>query len=112
MYLVERYLPGFTEEELRAACLRVREAAMAATGRGVPVAHVSSAFLPLEESVFCLFEGGSADDVRSVTEAAAFPFERITEVLLLTPGDLPEPLASASPSDQATADRRRSAEEA
>jgi hypothetical protein len=84
VYLVERYLPGLTEAELRAACLRVRDAAEAATARGGPVAHLSCAFVPTEESVFCLFEGASADEVRSVSEAAAFPFERITEVLLVT----------------------------
>jgi hypothetical protein len=82
-YLVERYLPGFTESELRAAWARVRDAAEAMSADGSPIAHLSSAFIQAEESVFCLFEARSAQAVQAVSESARFPFDRIAEVLLL-----------------------------
>ena len=87
-YMVERYLPGITWEGVLAGCARGRDAAVRLVDEVVGVRYVRSAFVPAEESVFCLFEGGSPEAVRRVIEAAAFPFERIQEVLVVTADEL------------------------
>ena len=78
-YLVERYLPGVTEQELAEAISRLRAAAAALAECGEPVRHLGSAFVPEEESCFCQFEAASAAAVARASELARLPFARITE---------------------------------
>lgn len=79
-YLVECYWPGVTVEKLAATAKRVRAAASALRRRGGDVIFVGSVFVPADESVFCLFDGVEAD-VRTVSERAGLPFERVLESL-------------------------------
>ena len=78
-YLVERYLPGVTAEQLDAASARLAAAAVELAARGVELRYVSSTFIPTEESCFCTFEAANADDVRRACELAGVPFARIVE---------------------------------
>jgi Protein of unknown function (DUF4242) len=50
------------------------------TRQGKPVRYLRSTFLPAEEKSFCLFEGGSLEQVREANERAELPLERIVEV--------------------------------
>jgi hypothetical protein len=49
------------------------------------VRYIRSNFYPADAHCTCLFEAGSADDVRQVNEAAKLPFDRIEPVLDLNP---------------------------
>jgi hypothetical protein len=76
-YLVERYLPGRDLAWIEAALARLPD-----TGRGV--VHLSSWYVPADDSCFCTFEASDASDVRLVNELAQVPFARITETHQLT----------------------------
>ena len=55
-YLVERYLPGFSEADLRAALERVQAACAELSAAGMPIRYGGSLFLALEETCFCRFD--------------------------------------------------------
>ena len=78
-YLVERYLPGITADQLDEANARLAAAALELTAQGVEVRYIGSTFIPEEESCFCRFEGPAAADVRRACEQAGVPFARIVE---------------------------------
>jgi len=71
-YLVERYLPGRDRAWLEAALARLPDARDG-------VVHLSSWFVPSDESCFCTFEAPDAADVRLVNEVAQVPYARITQ---------------------------------
>ncbi len=81
LYLVERYWPGVTEPELRAAVSKVRLAVSEMADGGVLVTHLRSTLVPGEESVLCLFEGSSTDDVAEANRRAGVQFDRISPVI-------------------------------
>jgi hypothetical protein len=79
-YLVECYWPGVNEEELTKAVRRARDAAAELRQLGAQVDFVGSILVPVDETVFCLFDGSEAD-VREASERAGVPFERVLESL-------------------------------
>jgi Nickel responsive protein SCO4226-like len=81
-YLVERYLPGFSAGEVRAATQRLRAVAEQMTAEGTAIRYLSSAFVPEEESCFCQLEAPSPEVLALANERAAFPFARILAVRL------------------------------
>ena len=87
-YLVERYLPGLTPDQLAAAAGSARSATTAMTQEGTPVQYLRSTFIPGEEKCFCLFEGPSADVVRLANDRAQLPYERIVEAMHIASDDL------------------------
>jgi hypothetical protein len=89
-YLVERYLPGVSEAELRVALGRLQEACAQLSARDDPVQYVGSMFLPEEETCFCRLDGDSPGTAAKANEIAQLPFARITAGLAITPaGPLP-----------------------
>lgn len=76
-FLVERYLPDATQEELRETSRLLAEAADALAARGESIRYLGSTFVPLEESCFSCFESGSEFAVRRTLEAAGVPYARI-----------------------------------
>ena len=78
-YIVERHLPGITEDQLAAAATRAKSTTAKMTEQGVPVRYHRSTFLPGEDKCFCLFEAASEEAVRSANEKADLPFDRIVE---------------------------------
>lgn len=87
-FLVERYLPGFTSEQLAAAAGAAKKTTQEMDKEGVPVRYLRSTFVPGEEKCFCLFEGPSADVVRQANERAGLPFERIVDALHISSEEL------------------------
>ncbi len=88
-YVVERYLPGITPDQLTAAAGSAKSTTAAMTQEGTPVRYLRSTFIPGEEKCFCLFEGPSADAVRTANDRAQLPYERIVEAMHITSDDLP-----------------------
>jgi hypothetical protein len=87
-YMVERTLPGFTPDQVRAAAVRAKTAAAQMNREGTPVRYHRSTFLPGEEKCFCSFQGASAEDVLELNRRADLPVERIVEVVHLVAEDL------------------------
>ena len=85
IYMVERDLPGITNEQLGGAQKAAIAGAQKSTTNGTPVRYVRSTFVPGESRCMCLFEAKTPDAVRDVNEAAGLPFTRIVEALDLTP---------------------------
>ena len=79
-YMVERYLPGITPEQLAAAAARAKSVTAEMTQQGKPVRYLRSTFLPAEEKSFCLFDAPSPERVKEANELAQIPLQRIVEV--------------------------------
>ncbi len=87
-YMVERYLPGITADQLSAAAARAKSTTAQMTQEGVPVRYLRSTFIPGEEKCFCLFDGPSVDVIKQANEQAEIPFERIVEAVHIASEDL------------------------
>lgn len=87
-YMVERHLPGITQEQLAAAAGRAKSTTAAMSHEGVPVRYLRSTFMPAEEKVYCLFDGPSPDVVEEAQRRAEIPFDRVVEVLHITADDV------------------------
>jgi hypothetical protein len=83
-YLVERYWPGVTMEQLLEALERSRRAMEGMSGEGMPIRDISCTLLPGEEVVFSVYEGPSAAAVRRLNELAGIPVSRIVEAIVVT----------------------------
>ena len=75
-YLVECYWPGVSEEKLAAVAERAQQAARRLRRQGRVLRFRGSLLVPEDETVFCFFDGEEAD-VRSASEQAGMPFERV-----------------------------------
>ena len=75
-YLVECYWPGISSEKVAETeeHLRARVATLRVEGRDV--AFLGSILVPVDESLFFLFDGEEAD-VQMVTTLAGVPFGRV-----------------------------------
>jgi Protein of unknown function (DUF4242) len=84
-FLVERYLPPAAAEGLSASVARLALLCVnpGSSSRGVQYLH--SAYLPTEDTCFCLFRAASAEAVREVNRQADFALDRVTDALLLFP---------------------------
>ena len=87
-YMVERYLPRITPEQLTAAATRAKITTAEMTQEGTPIRYLRSIFIPGEDKCFCLFDGPSPDAVREANERANIPFERVVEALQIASEDL------------------------
>jgi len=96
-YLVERYLPGLSEADVRSGLSRVRAACAELSAAGSAVRHVGSIFLPLEEACFCRFESDRPESVAEANERAQFSFARVTPGISI-PADGDAGLDRGSPS--------------
>jgi hypothetical protein len=79
-FLVERYLPGMSEEALRGALARLAPATS-----GTAVRYICSTILVEDESCFCHFEAPSAAAVAEVNQRANMPLDRIVPALRVVP---------------------------
>ncbi len=87
-FVVERYLPGITPEQLTAAAGSAKSTTARMAQEGTPVRYLRFTFIPGEEKCYCLFEGPSADVVKTANERAQLPYERIVEAMHLAADDL------------------------
>ena len=85
VYMVERELPGISNEGLAGAQRAAIASAQKSTSDGTPVRYIRSTFVPGEARCMCLFEAKTPDAVRDVNESAGLPFTRIIEAMDLTP---------------------------
>ena len=87
-YMVERYLPNITLDQLAAAATRAKHTTAQMTQDGTPIRYLRSIFVPGEEKCFCLFEGPSPEAVKEANQRANIPFERIVESVQIASEDL------------------------
>jgi Protein of unknown function (DUF4242) len=86
LYTAKCFWPGVTEDALRHAAARAREAQLRehATFRGV-------LYLPGDELALCLFDADSPASAKRASEQAGMPCERVIESVWLDPaGDANE----------------------
>lgn len=86
-YLVERYLPGLSETEVRTALERVQAACDELSAAGTAIRYLGSILLPVEEACFCRFDSDHPQTVAEANERAHLSFARITAGLAIAPGD-------------------------
>jgi hypothetical protein len=84
-YLVERYLPGLSEADVRAALSRVEEACAELRTAGRQIRYRGSIFLALEEACFCRFDSDAAEAVTEVNQRAELAFARISPGIGIEP---------------------------
>lgn len=77
VFVVERYLPGTTDRQLREETDRLSSAARSMTADGTPISFLGTTFVAAEEYCFCRFESGSAADVKRACELAGISYARI-----------------------------------
>ena len=75
-YLVERYWPGVTPEQLLKALDRGRRVIKEMGAEGTRIQDISCTLIPAEEIVFSIYEGSSASAIREFNERANIPLSR------------------------------------
>jgi len=87
VFLVERYLPPATTQTLAASITRASElcALSGPPGSASEVRYLHAAYLPTEDTCFCLFRAATADAVRALNDEADFALDRLTAAILLYP---------------------------
>ena len=93
-FLVERYLPPAAAGTLPASVARLASLCDDVNHSGLGVQYVQSAYLPTEDTCFCLFRGPSSEAVRQVNLEADFALDRITKAVLLLSGAPPSDATS------------------
>lgn len=78
LFLVDRTLPGMTEDLLAEAHRLLQVAARRMSSSERPVRYLRCTYLPEEARCVCLFEAIDPASVRDVNEAAQVPFRRIS----------------------------------
>jgi hypothetical protein len=87
-YLVERYLPGLSEADVRAALSRAEAACAELRAAGTEIRYRGSIFLALEEACFCRFDSDRAEAVTEVNHRAQLAFARISPGIAIEPSSL------------------------
>jgi hypothetical protein len=80
LYTAKCFWPGVGEEEIRLAAARA--------SRGTVQRHAGfrgALYLPADELVLCLFEATSPSSVKSESESAGMPCERVIETVWIRP---------------------------
>ena len=84
-YLVEVYAPRAGAAAVREAAIRACAAADALSREGTAVRYVRAIFVPEDKTCFHVFEAVSQEAVRTVSERAAFPAQRIVRAIGVQP---------------------------
>jgi hypothetical protein len=74
-YIVERYLPDHTDDDLRLLFGRIAAATAASADTGVR--YLRSVLLPGDDTCLCEYEADSAEAVTAVNELAGLPVHRV-----------------------------------
>ncbi len=85
MYVVERDLPGITEDQLTGAGLRTKSCVEEMSREGQDVRWVRSYFSPDTEQARCYYEASDEDRVKELNERAQVPYVAIRQVMEMTP---------------------------
>jgi hypothetical protein len=81
MFIVDRTVPGMTEELLGEVHRLLHEATRRVSSAGQPVRYLRCTYLPEEDRCLCLFEADSPAAVRRANETAQVPFRRISAAI-------------------------------
>ena len=81
VFIVDRTVPGMTEELLGEVQRLLHEAARRVSSAGEPVRYLRCTYIPEEDRCLCLFEADNAAAVRRANETAQVPFRRISAVI-------------------------------
>jgi hypothetical protein len=92
VFLVERYLPPTAAKHLAASVSRAASlcALSAELGAAARVQYLYSAYLPGEDTCFCLFRAATADAVRALNDESGFALDRVTAAIMLHPNPMPQ----------------------
>jgi len=82
-FLVERYLPGLTQDALVALAASLWNATGQIRRSGSLVSWLGSTALLEEETMLCVFRAPSREAVQALNELALAPYERISEVFFV-----------------------------
>ena len=87
LFLVERYLPAAAAGNLASSVARAARlcALSAESGAASEVQYLHSAYLPAEDTCFCLFRAASVEAVRALNDEASFALDRIAAAVQLYP---------------------------
>jgi hypothetical protein len=87
VFLVERYLPAAAAANLASSVARAAQlcALSAESGSDSKVQYLHSAYLPAEDTCFCLFRAATAEAVRALNDEASFALDRIAAAVQLYP---------------------------
>jgi hypothetical protein len=85
LFMVMRDLPGVTPDALGSAGLRAKTCCAEMTEEGQPVHWVRSFFLPQSSQTHCYFEAASRQAVEEANRRAKLPYQKIVEVMEMTP---------------------------
>jgi hypothetical protein len=87
VFLVERYLPAAAAGSLASSVARAAQlcARSAEAGSASKVQYLHSAYLPAEDTCFCLFRAATAEAVRALNDEASFALDRIAAAVQLYP---------------------------
>ena len=85
VYMVERNLKGISMEDLAGAQKAAIATAEIMTATGDEIRYIRSTFAPEDGRCLCLFDGQSADQVKSLNDKAGLPYDRVVEAMDLTP---------------------------
>lgn len=80
---MERYVTPAAAGELAAFTARTSGLCAQREQIHTGTRYLYSAYLPDEDTCFCLFQAPSSDAVRALNNLAGFPFDRITDAKLL-----------------------------
>jgi hypothetical protein len=76
LFLVERYVPSMSGEDLAEAVSRLADG-------GPAVRHLWTTFVASEETCLSLFEAPDREAVEAANARAGFPFDRVVEASLV-----------------------------
>jgi hypothetical protein len=82
-FLVERYVSPGAAHGLVALTARAADMCASSDHTDAAVKYLYSAYLPAEDTCFCLFQAASSDAVQAMNDRADFAIDRITEARLL-----------------------------
>jgi hypothetical protein len=77
VYVVERYLPGLDQRELRRSLGRLKNVTEELRKEGTAVRYLGSTIVVQDEACFCQFEAPSEAAVADANRRAHLPFDRI-----------------------------------
>jgi hypothetical protein len=83
VYLVERYVPGFAQDDLLDSLERLRVATDELRKEGASVRYLGSTIVPEDEACFCQFDGPSEEAVAEANRRAGLPFDRIVSAVAI-----------------------------
>jgi exonuclease VII large subunit len=85
MFVVNRYLPDLTAEQLGVLRRALSEAARRVSAEGQFVRYLRSTYVPARGRCVCVFTANTADAVARANEVAQVPFSAIDEAVEAPP---------------------------